>query len=208
MYLCLGSYLALCALAASVGCAPIMQDSQDNAENGHSLITKILNDIPAAHKSWINIASMSLDEVDKFQYLKEQLNFPAAPRLQLISDNFTLHDCLSRISEGLSLHKALLKVIRKKMTSASAEVNELLFDIRDLALLVQKMRTLAPAPAAGAPPVRVISENRLEEDLRPGLSSEYLVKLAAHLTLLQLRQFGQDVSRSFQSMQDGQTPTP
>uniref|UniRef100_A0AAY5EDY4 Uncharacterized protein n=1 Tax=Electrophorus electricus TaxID=8005 RepID=A0AAY5EDY4_ELEEL len=162
---------------AVVGCAPIMQDSQDNAENGHSLITKILNDIPAAHKSWINIA-VRLAFLDR--------SVPCA-----------VHDCLSRISEGLSLHKALLKVIRKKMTSASAEVNELLFDIRDLALL---MRTLAPAPAAGAPPVRVISENRLEEDLRPGLSSEYLVKLAAHLTLLQLRQFGQDVSRSFQTV--------
>ncbi|XP_076851116.1 colony stimulating factor 3 (granulocyte) a [Brachyhypopomus gauderio] len=203
MYIYLGSTcLALCILVASVGSAPIMQDSefQDTVENGHSLITKILDDIPAVHKSWIYAESMSLDEIDKFQYLREQLNIPDVPGLIPISDD--LDACLIQISEVLRLHRALLKVISNKMTSTSTSADDLRYDIRDLLSVVHKMWTLTKRPAGSVWPAQAVSDGKLEAELGPRLSTDYKVQVAAHLVLVQLRQFGQEVQRSLHSLLD------
>lgn len=45
-----------------------------------------------------------------------------------------------------------------------------------------------------------VSESQLREDLAPKLENEYLSQVAAHLALIQLREFAKDVSRSLQSM--------
>lgn len=45
-----------------------------------------------------------------------------------------------------------------------------------------------------------VSESQLQTDLAPKLVNEYVSQVAVHLALIQLRQFGRDVSRNLQSM--------
>lgn len=45
-----------------------------------------------------------------------------------------------------------------------------------------------------------VTESQLREDLAPKIENEYISQVAAHLALIQLREFTRDVSRSLQSM--------
>lgn len=45
-----------------------------------------------------------------------------------------------------------------------------------------------------------VSESQLKEDLAQRVKSDYMSQVAAHLTLLQLRGFAKDVSRSLQTL--------
>lgn len=45
-----------------------------------------------------------------------------------------------------------------------------------------------------------VSESQLQTDLAPKLKDQYVSEVAAHLALIQLREFAKDVSRSLQSM--------
>ncbi|KAL7869963.1 hypothetical protein AOLI_G00139510 [Acnodon oligacanthus] len=206
MHLFLGLPLALCALSL-VSPAPIpepwkdMQDPefQEAVESGHSLIRKILDDITKVHKSWIP-TGLSLDKKDssKLEFLKTHLNLPEAPALKPLSDSFTLGACLNQIAKGLKLHQTLLTVVSKLSPAKSEMVEELLCDISDLLLQVHKMQDLKKLLSNPEP--QAVSVSQLQETLAPKLSDEYKSHVAAHLTLLQLRDFSKDVSRTFRSM--------
>ncbi|XP_066521343.1 colony stimulating factor 3 (granulocyte) a [Hoplias malabaricus] len=206
MHLFLGLPMALCALSL-VSAAPLLEllkDMQDPAfqnavENGQSLINRILISIPAVHKSWIQSESLSFDSSDsgKLEYLKGVINLPAAPVLKTLSDD-TLGACLSQIAEGLKLHKTLLTVVSDLRTTKSEKVNLLLHDIRDLLPQIHKMQKLIKV--ANVPEEEAVSKSHLQADLKSRVTDEYLSQVAAHLTLLQLQKFGQDVSRSLRSM--------
>ncbi|XP_072523920.1 colony stimulating factor 3 (granulocyte) a [Salminus brasiliensis] len=207
MHLFLGLPLTLCVLSLASS-APVlesrrdMQDPkfEDAVENGHSLISKILSNLPAVHKSWIHSESLSLDRNDsgKLQYLKDILNLPTAPALKPLSDDFTLAACLGQIAEGLRLHQTTLTVVNKLALVKSEKVDGLLYDIRDLLTQVQKMQKLTGTTSA--PETQAVAENQLQTNLAPRLQDEYTSQVAAHLVLLQLRDFSQDVSRSFRSI--------
>ncbi|KAI4899436.1 hypothetical protein NFI96_018733, partial [Prochilodus magdalenae] len=202
-----GLPLALCALSL-VRPAPIqdpwkdMQDPefQEAVENAHSLISKILLDIPEVHKSWITSESLSLDRNDstKLQYLKEVLNLPVAPALKPLSVNFTLDACLSQIVEGLRLHQTLLEVVSNLRRTKSASLDGLLYDIRDLLVHIRKMQSLKSMTSS--PETQTVQKSQLQEALAPHLSDDYTSQVAAHLALLQLRDFARDVYRSLRSM--------
>ncbi|KAL7857436.1 hypothetical protein SRHO_G00163350 [Serrasalmus rhombeus] len=206
MYLFLELSLALCVLSL-VSSAPIqepwkdMQDPefQEAVESGHSLIRKILDDITELHNSWIP-KGLSLDKKDssKLKFLKTHLNLPEAPAIKPLSDSFTLGACLSQIAKGLKLHQTLLTVVSKLSPAKSEMVDGLLCDIRDLLLQVRKMQDLKNLLSNPEP--QTVSESQLQETLAPKLSDEYNKHVAAHLTLLQLRDFSQEVSRTFRSM--------
>ncbi|KAG9267586.1 colony stimulating factor 3 (granulocyte) a [Astyanax mexicanus] len=207
MHLFLGLPLTLCALSlVSPAPMPAMwRDMQNPAfenalENGHSLISKILNDTPAAHKAWIHTESLSLDGNDsgKLQYLKEVLNLTTAPALKPISDSLNLGDCLGQIAEGLRLHQTLLTVVSNLALVKPEEVDGLLYDIRDLLIQVKKMQS--QTGVTSAPETQEDLKSQLQKNLAPQLEDEYTSQVAAHLVLLHLRDFSQDVSRSFRSM--------
>ncbi|KAI5619690.1 colony stimulating factor 3 (granulocyte) a [Silurus asotus] len=211
MYAFLGLCLALSAFGGVVLPLPVPQpqhtldmevtrgsDFQDAAEGALSLITKILGEIPAVHKSLIHIMTLSLNESDlsALQFLKESLGLPQPSPLQPISDDLTLETSLGRIAEGLKLHKFLLKVITEQVHFKSKEPSGILYDLRDTVLHVHKMQHLIKASIG---PEKV-SESQLREDLAPKLEKGYMSQVAAHLTIIQLREFAKDVSRSLQSM--------
>ncbi|XP_053367790.1 uncharacterized protein LOC128541409 isoform X2 [Clarias gariepinus] len=171
---------------------------QDAAESAFSLITKILSEIPAVHKSIIHTPSLSLDQSDlsALQYLKETLDLPEPSPLQPLSDKFNLESSLSHMVEGLKLHKTLLKVIAELPHFQSKKPSELQYDLRDALLHLHKMQHLIKAVKT---PEKV-SESQLKEDLAQRVKSDYMSQVAAHLTLLQLRGFAKDVSRSLQTL--------
>ncbi|KAK3529181.1 hypothetical protein QTP70_019425 [Hemibagrus guttatus] len=209
-----GVFLALSALGRFVLPAPVPEtqltpdikdmevvrssDFQDAAENAHSLIKKILMEIPAVHKSLIHTTTLSLDESDlsTLQLLKGSLALPETSPLQPLSDKFKLDVSLGRIVEGLKLHRTLLKVISDLAHFKPKKPIELLHDLRDVLLHVHKMQHLIKA--VNGP--EKISESQLREDLAPKLENEYMSQVATHLALIQLRQFTKDVNRSLQSM--------
>ncbi|XP_026803711.3 uncharacterized protein LOC113547531 [Pangasianodon hypophthalmus] len=214
MYFYLGMYFALSTLGRFVLSAPVPEtqhtldvkdmevmrssEFQDAAENALSLITKILSDIPAVHKSLIHTTTLSLDESDlsTLQFLKDSLALPEPSPLQPLSDKFKLDVSLGRIAEGLKLHKTLLKVISELVHFKPKKLNDFLYDLRDSLLHVHKMQHVIKA--VNGP--EKVSESQLQEDLAPKLKNEYVSQVAAHLALIQLRQFAKDVSRSLQSM--------
>ncbi|KAF4084598.1 hypothetical protein AMELA_G00107980 [Ameiurus melas] len=207
MYFYLGLFLALSTLGRSVLPAPlkdmeVMRSSefQDAAESALSLVTKIHGEIPAVHKSLIHTMTLSLDESDlsTLQFLKEFLDLPEPSPLQPHSNKFKLDVSLGQIDEGLKLQETLLKVIGEltHFRFKKPKPDGLLYDLRDALLHVHRMQHLIKA---GKRDERV-SESRLKEDLKPKLEKEYMSQVAAHLTLVRLRQFAEDVSRSLQSM--------
>ncbi|KAM9462449.1 colony stimulating factor 3 (granulocyte) a [Clarias gariepinus] len=214
MYFYLGAFLALSTLGSFVLPAPVPEtqptldikdmevmrspEFQDAAESAFSLITKILSEIPAVHKSIIHTPSLSLDQSDlsALQYLKETLDLPEPSPLQPLSDKFNLESSLSHMVEGLKLHKTLLKVIAELPHFQSKKPSELQYDLRDALLHLHKMQHLIKAVKT---PEKV-SESQLKEDLAQRVKSDYMSQVAAHLTLLQLRGFAKDVSRSLQTL--------
>ncbi|XP_027032648.1 uncharacterized protein LOC113662157 [Tachysurus fulvidraco] len=213
MYVFLGMFLALSTSGRFVLLAPLPEtltpdikdmevmrspEFQDNAENAYSLVTKILMEIPAVHKSLIHIETLSLNESDlsSLQILKKFLGLPEPSPLQPLSDKFTLEVSLGRIVEGLKLHKILLKVISELEHLKVKKPSELLYDLRDAILHIHKMQHLIKA--VNGP--EKVTESQLREDLTPKLENEYRSQVATHLALIQLRQFTKDVSRSLHSM--------
>ncbi|KAL6474866.1 hypothetical protein MHYP_G00159060, partial [Metynnis hypsauchen] len=196
-----GLPLALCALSL-VSPAPIqepwkdMQDPefQEAVESGHSLIKKILDDITKLQKSWIPTGLSP-----KLEFFKTHFDLPKAPAIKpYCYETFTLGVCLNQIAEGLKLHQTLLTVVSKLSPVKSEMVNELQCDINDLLLQVRKMQDLKNL--LSNPEHQAVLESQLQETLAPKLSNEYKKHVAAHLTLVQLRDFSEDVSRTFRNM--------
>ncbi|KAK2876701.1 hypothetical protein QQF64_004409 [Cirrhinus molitorella] len=197
----------LLTLVGIVASAPISDKlnnmDKDTIEQAHSLINKILEDIPTVHKDWITIKSLTLGNhtiLQELGYLRnEALKIPPAPVLQNISSISSMETCLAKIVEGLQLHLILLKDV-SKATTQDQRVKHFQADIRDLLLLIEKLQK-----QAGFDPSKQASDEQSQppvHDFRAdkNLSDKYLTQVAVHLILQQLQDFSFDVLRSILSM--------
>ncbi|KTF90227.1 hypothetical protein cypCar_00047478 [Cyprinus carpio] len=87
----------LVTLVGIVASAPISDKldimNKDTIEQAHSLINKILQDIPTTHAAWIKSKSLTLGDSKarlELEFLKKDMYIPSAPVLQLISNNFSM----------------------------------------------------------------------------------------------------------------------
>ncbi|XP_051530535.1 uncharacterized protein LOC127427148 [Myxocyprinus asiaticus] len=198
-------------LVGTVGSAPLSQKSdimdKDTVEQAHSLISKILEDIPTTHAAWTNYKSLTLNQPSSdLQFLKNS-TIPAAPELKSISDNFTVEICLARIVEGLNLHLNLLKAISKAPTvTQTKEVPELQAEIRDLLYLIVELQNQAGYEQSMQAPDNQLQT--LEHGLAEPLKDEFMTQMMAHLTLQQLQVFSCDVLRSILSIRRSTSSMP
>ncbi|XP_055032544.1 colony stimulating factor 3 (granulocyte) a isoform X1 [Misgurnus anguillicaudatus] len=189
----------LAILLGTVGSAPL-PDTQnimdkETLEQAHSVISKILEDIPKAHASWINNSNLNLGSSDKeLQHLKEEF-VPPAPVLESISESFTLETCLDHIFEGLKLHLNLLtEILKANKLKKIQQVAELQAGIEDLLIVINKLQN-----EAGFERSLNLLNDQIQtsvQDLAKKLTSEFKAEVAAHLTLQQLQKFSGDVLQS------------
>lgn len=160
-------------------------------QRSRSLIQKILLSIPDAHESCIGTEALMLNssENEKFGVMASNIGIPSAPILKTLSESFPLETGLKHMSEGLQLHRALLSSISS--LGDNEKVTGLKSDIKDLANQINKMLNRITAETTALPSPTPVA-------LR--LEGEYEVKLAAHLTLVQLQSFVQDVDRLLRSL--------
>ncbi|XP_041830291.1 colony stimulating factor 3 (granulocyte) a isoform X2 [Melanotaenia boesemani] len=165
---------------------------QEDLQRSRSLTDKMLRSIPDTHKSCIHIKTLQLNSSEnaKFQTMASTIGIPSAPLLKPLSENFILENTLTRIYEGLQLHQALLDSIVPKL-EVKDKVNDLKADIRDLGFLIRKLLKLVRKDA-------VVQQTPTPVELR--LPGDYEVQVAAHLTLVQLQAFGDDVDRCLRSL--------
>ncbi|XP_034563981.1 colony stimulating factor 3 (granulocyte) a isoform X2 [Notolabrus celidotus] len=166
--------------------------SQEIVQRSRSLIQKILLSIPDAHKSCIHTETLKLNssENEKLGVMASNIGIPSAPILGSLSLNFSLETRLKRISEGLQLHRALLSSVSPHLENKD-KVMELQADIKDLIIQINKMLNKIKGETVVQPTPTPVA-------LR--LPGEYEVQVAAHLTLVQLQAFGQDVVRTLRSL--------
>ncbi|XP_051729745.1 colony stimulating factor 3 (granulocyte) b [Ctenopharyngodon idella] len=164
--------------------APLRDPEMTRAvESAMSLAQKILRDIPGAHEACVTTMGLTLSsEAKDLEYLLSDIGIPAPPVLK--SEELTMEMSLSRIVKGLELHHKLLQEIGAVLSSTE-ELKLLLADVRDLSAQLHEMQRLAQIPS---------TESQKAFTLQ--LNSDYQVRVAAHLSLKQLRSFTQDVFRS------------
>uniref|UniRef100_A0A3B3ZKH9 Colony stimulating factor 3 (granulocyte) a n=2 Tax=Periophthalmus magnuspinnatus TaxID=409849 RepID=A0A3B3ZKH9_9GOBI len=166
---------------------------QDLVQRSHSLIQKILLSISDVHSSSIHIKTLKLNSTEnrKMEIMASNIGIPNAPVLTVVSENFPLETSLRHMSEGLQLHRGLLNFVLPKLNN-NVKMAELSNDIGDLDLQIHKMLKLIQNTAVPTPTLEPVV-------LR--LSGEYDIQVAAHLTLVNLSNFGQDVVVSLHSME-------
>ncbi|XP_076616350.1 colony stimulating factor 3 (granulocyte) a isoform X1 [Chaetodon auriga] len=166
--------------------------SQEMVQRSRGLTEKILLAIPDAHKSCIRSEALKLNSSEnaKLTLMASTIGIPSAPVLRVVSENFTLETCLRRMSEGLQLHRTLLTSVSPHLESKD-KVTELLADIKDLGIQINKILKMVQGEAAVQPTPTPVA-------LR--LPGTYEVQVAAHLTLVQLQSFGQDMVRCLRSL--------
>ncbi|KAJ4940079.1 hypothetical protein JOQ06_026389 [Pogonophryne albipinna] len=165
---------------------------QEIVLRSRSLIEKILLSISDTHKECIHIESLKLNSSENanFVTMASTIGIPAAPVLKVVSENFSLETGLRRMSEGLQLHRALLRSVSPRLEQKDRVIG-LQADIRDLVVQINKMLKMAQAEAVVQPSPTPVA-------LR--LPGEYEVQVAAHLTLVQLQAFGQDTTRCLRGL--------
>uniref|UniRef100_A0A8C6S4T3 Uncharacterized protein n=1 Tax=Neogobius melanostomus TaxID=47308 RepID=A0A8C6S4T3_9GOBI len=173
---------------------------QDLVLKSHSLIQKILFSIPGVHNSSIYMKTLQLKSPDntKMVIMATNIGIPEAPVISAVSENCTLETSLSKITEGLHLHRELLNVVLPKLNN-NEKMMELSNDVRDLDLLIQRMLKLIQKSTPPAPTYKPVV-------LR--LPGEYDIQVAAHLTLWKLQAFGQDVVKCLRSMDPSDEEEP
>ncbi|XP_019901970.2 colony stimulating factor 3 (granulocyte) a isoform X2 [Esox lucius] len=162
-------------------------------ENSQNLIKKVLEAIPGTHKSCIHSETLILNsttENRKLQYMATNLGIPSAPTLKALAEDFTLETCLRHMSEGLQLHQDLLKAVQPRLANTE-NLTALMTDIRDLGIQINKMLRAVQAEVTLQPTVTSLASR---------LTGDYQVQVAAHLTLVQLQSFGQDIVRSLRNI--------
>ncbi|XP_041819168.1 colony stimulating factor 3 (granulocyte) a [Chelmon rostratus] len=166
--------------------------SQEMVQRSRSLAEKILLAIPDAHKSCIRSEALQLSSSEnaKLVLMAATIGIPSAPVLRAVSENFTLETCLRRMSEGVQLHRALLTSVSPRLESKD-KVTELLADIRDLGIQINKILKMVQGEAVLPPTPTPVALS---------LPGDYEVQVAAHLTLVQLQSFGQDMIRCLRSL--------
>nr|XP_020461810.1 uncharacterized protein LOC109963549 isoform X2 [Monopterus albus]XP_020461811.1 uncharacterized protein LOC109963549 isoform X2 [Monopterus albus] len=158
---------------------------QEIVQRSRSLIQKILLSIPDTHKSCIHTETLRLDssENGNLVIMASNIGIPSAPVIKAVSESFTLEASLSQMSEGLQVHQALLSAVSPRLENKD-RVTELMADIRDLTIQINKMLKMVQTETVAQP-------TPTPRALR--LPGEYEVQVAAHLTLVQLQSFGQDM---------------
>ncbi|KAK2820205.1 hypothetical protein Q5P01_023164 [Channa striata] len=155
---------------------------QEMGQRSRVLTQKILNSIPDTHKSCIHTQTLRLDSAEnsKLATMASIIGIPPAPVLRAVSENFTLETNLTRMSEGLQLHWALLNSVSPLLQNVD-KVTELMADVRDLSIQINKMLKMAQTEDLVQPSPTSLT-------LR--LPGDYEAQVAAHLTLVQLQSFG------------------
>uniref|UniRef100_A0A8C2BK98 Colony stimulating factor 3 (granulocyte) a n=1 Tax=Cyprinus carpio TaxID=7962 RepID=A0A8C2BK98_CYPCA len=198
----------LVTLVGIVASAPISDKldimNKDTIEQAHSLINKILQDIPTTHAAWIKSKVSIFQDCKHNRYLGTYC--PLYSEEQSISMGFS-ETCLANITKGLQLHFNLLKEISNATTLAQTDqVKDLQAEIHELLLLIEELQN-----QAGFDPSKQASDEQSqtpEHDLAKHLTNEYLTQVAAHLTLQQLQDFSCDILRSIHSMTSSLAENP
>ncbi|XP_029977582.1 colony stimulating factor 3 (granulocyte) a isoform X2 [Sphaeramia orbicularis] len=169
---------------------------QQSVQWSHTLVQKILLSIPETHKSCIHTETLRLNSTEnaKLQLMASSIGIRSAPALRVVSEDFTVETGLTRMSEGLQLHRDLLASVSPRLTN-TGKVDELMGDIKDLVVHVNKMLKMVRTEVTAQPTPTPVNLQM------PG---EYEVQVAAHLTLVQLQTFGQDMVRSLRSMEQNE----
>uniref|UniRef100_A0A1A8IUS6 Colony stimulating factor 3 (Granulocyte) a n=1 Tax=Nothobranchius kuhntae TaxID=321403 RepID=A0A1A8IUS6_NOTKU len=162
---------------------------QDGLYRSRSLTQKILLSVPDTHKSCIHTETLQLNSAEnsKLATIASTIGVPPAPVLGPLSGNVSLEDSLRRMYEGLKLHQELLNLIAPRLEEKE-KVTDLMDDIRDLTIQIKKMLKTGTKQQPTIAPVAL------------RLPGSYEVQVAAHLTLVQLQSFGQDMDRVFRSL--------
>ncbi|XP_073346178.1 colony stimulating factor 3 (granulocyte) a [Pagrus major] len=189
-------YMATLGLSAPLpGRGALVEDpqSQELVEMSRSLIEKILQAIPDTHASCITSQALQLNssENSKLAMMAKTIGIPSAPVLKAVSESYSLETCLTNMSEGLQLHRALLSSVTPRLKNQN-KVTALQTDIRDLVIQINKLLKKVQAEAVVQPSPTPVALN---------LPGEYEYQVAAHLTLVQLQAFGQDVVRCLRSLE-------
>ncbi|CAK6964107.1 uncharacterized protein LOC128381154 [Scomber scombrus] len=165
---------------------------QEIVHRSRSLTEKILLSIPKTHKSCIHTETLQLNSSEnaKLGIMASNIGILSPPVLRVVSENFSLDTSLKRMSEGLQLHRDLLSSISPRLENKE-RVTELTADIRDLSMQINKMLKMLQTETVAQPTPTPVA-------LR--LPGEYEVQVAAHLTLVQLQSFGQDMVRHLRSV--------
>ncbi|XP_023197156.1 uncharacterized protein LOC102218830 isoform X1 [Xiphophorus maculatus] len=188
-----------CFMASAARSAPLRESAsalvedpqfQEILQRSRSLTHKILDSIADTHSSCVHTETLKLDSSDigRFSTMATNIGFPPAP--VVVSENFTLETVLRVMHDGLQLHQGLLSSIGPRLAEKD-KVVALMSDVRDLKNQIAKMQKMNQSHTA-APPTSGSVELRL-----PG---EFEVKVAAHLTLVQLQAFSRDVERCLRSL--------
>ncbi|XP_026171630.1 colony stimulating factor 3 (granulocyte) a isoform X2 [Mastacembelus armatus] len=165
---------------------------QEIVQRSRGLTQKILLSIPDTHKSCIHTGTLKLNSSENANLviMASNIGIPSAPVLKAVSENFTLETCLTQMSEGLQLYRALLSSVSPRLENRDT-VTELMADIRDLSIQISKLLKMVQIEVVVQPSPTPIA-------LR--LPGEYEVQVAAHLTLVHLQAFGQDMVRCLRSL--------
>ncbi|XP_027001612.1 colony stimulating factor 3 (granulocyte) a [Tachysurus fulvidraco] len=197
--------LLLCSLALVSFSAPVKQhnsqpsDFKSNIQDSRSLTSKMLENIPAAHKSCVRQEFTS--DPFRLEYIRGVLAIPPAPKLAPISETNTLEMNLGRISEGLQLHQQLFLQLQqllqeqKEKVDCGSELSEILSVISELNTHIKKLQALAGFPNSKSQLVSVSAFTAAVS------RDDYNLNVGFHLLLEQLRTFTQDTVRTLREIQ-------
>uniref|UniRef100_A0A3B4YIH9 Colony stimulating factor 3 (granulocyte) a n=1 Tax=Seriola lalandi dorsalis TaxID=1841481 RepID=A0A3B4YIH9_SERLL len=165
---------------------------QEMVQRSRGLVEKILLSIPDTHKSCIHTETLQLNSSENamFVLMAKKIGIPSAPVLRVVSENVSLQTSLTQMSEGLQLHRALLSSVSERLENKN-KVTDLMADIRDLIIQINKMLKMVQKEAVVQPTPTPMALHLL---------GEYDVQVAAHLILVQLQAFGQDTVRCLRSL--------
>ncbi|KAL3967540.1 RNA-binding protein 23/39 [Sarotherodon galilaeus] len=158
------------------------------------LTEKILLSIPETHKSCIKIETLQLNSTDntRFEVLRSEIGIPSAPHIKAPSENVTLEDSLRQLYEGLQLYRALLGSLGNYHRLANKDrVTGLMADVKDLAIQIKEMLKIVLPQGSPHPTKPSVSLN---------LPAEYEFQVAAHLTLVDLQSYIQDLVRFLRTL--------
>ncbi|XP_060713483.1 colony stimulating factor 3 (granulocyte) a [Tachysurus vachellii] len=197
--------LLLCSLALASFSAPVKlhssqtSDFNSNMQDSRSLASKMLENIPAAHKSCVRQEFTS--DPFRLEYIRGLLAIPPAPKLAPISETNTLEMNLGRISEGLQLHLQLhlqlqqhLLQEEKEKADCAKELNVILSEISELNTHIKNLQALAGFPNSNSQLGSVSVFAAVSKD-------DYTLNIGFHLLLEQLRAFTQDTVRALREIQ-------
>ncbi|XP_077595226.1 uncharacterized protein LOC144211684 [Stigmatopora nigra] len=163
---------------------------QTLVRRSRSLTEKILNAIPEAHKSSIQVEMLKLNSGENAQLaaMASMINFPAIPDFNW--ERVPLESRLIRAYEYLQLEQALLNAVSSRLGNAMG-VADLTNNVRDLAVQISKMLQALQSEF-------VVHLNPSPVNLL--LSGDFEVQVAVHLTLVQLQSLGQDIHRFLRNL--------